>query len=52
VSPANGGVKGKRKSKKDKLREAAARKEAGDAPAPTRKSFSPAPEHLGSNTPV
>jgi superfamily II DNA/RNA helicase len=38
--PSNGGVKGKRKSKKDKLREAAVREQPGAAPAasPTRDS--------------
>jgi ATP-dependent RNA helicase RhlE len=40
--PATGGVKGKRKSKKDKLREAAARQQGGPAPesAPIRESAS------------
>jgi superfamily II DNA/RNA helicase len=37
ATPATGGVKGKRKSKKDKLREAAARQQSG-APAPTQDS--------------
>lgn len=37
--PAGGGIKGRRKSKKDKLREAAARA-AGIPPAPTEEKFS------------
>ena len=42
ASPAGGGIKGKRKSKKDKLREAAARQQTGAAPVPAPDFTPPA----------
>jgi superfamily II DNA/RNA helicase len=40
--PSTGGIKGKRKSKKDKLREAAARQQPGATQKPARGSVPPA----------
>jgi len=43
ASDPTGGIKGKRKSKKDKLREAAARQQTGLSSAPSARETTPAP---------
>ena len=51
VSPAGGGVKGRRKSKKDKLREAAARAAGQSPPSPAAPSAAPSSSAGRANRP-